>query len=110
MKNKILLHIFVNFGLIIEENYSDYHGKLKRPCDKANLDLPGIIISDGRFTRGEEIQYFERDRQNSFTLLGSAWIEILVDLEIKTILASSHHGYPAINAYYGSYRQNNNSD
>ena len=41
-----------------------------KPCDKSNLDQPGIILIEDGLNRKEKIFYYERDRQNSFTLLG----------------------------------------
>ena len=46
--------------------FSDYFGVISKPCDKSNLDQPGVISTDRI-----NINYYERDRQNSFTLLGT---------------------------------------
>ena len=48
----------------------DYNGKIIKPCDKSNLDQPGVILIEDGLNRGDKIFYYERDRQNSFTLLG----------------------------------------
>ena len=47
---------------------SDYFGVISKPCDKSNLDQPGVISTDRI-----NINYYERDRQNSFTLLGTGY-------------------------------------
>ena len=48
------------------KSFSDYFGVISKPCDKSNLDQPGVISTDRI-----NINYYERDRQNSFTLLGT---------------------------------------
>jgi cold shock CspA family protein len=54
---------------LISRQISDYNGTIMKPCDKSNLDQPGIILIEDGLNRKEKIFYYERDRQNSFTLL-----------------------------------------
>ena len=51
-----------------QNEFSDYFGVISKPCDKSNLDQPGVISTDRI-----NINYYERDRQNSFTLLGTGY-------------------------------------
>jgi cold shock CspA family protein len=53
----------------ISRQILDYNGKIIKPCDKSNLDQPGVILIEDGLNRGDKIFYYERDRQNSFTLL-----------------------------------------
>jgi len=53
-------------GRIIE-----YQGTIIRPCDKKNLSQPQVgLIAVDDFVK-EKIEYQERDRQNSFTLIAN---------------------------------------
>lgn len=58
----------MEFDQILQDPFSrqfvDYFGVISKPCDKSNLDQPGVISTDRI-----NINYYERDRQNSFTLL-----------------------------------------
>ena len=58
---------------------SDYFGVISKPCDKSNLDQPGVISTDRI-----NINYYERDRQNSFTLLGTGYYSLPVSFPIST--------------------------
>lgn len=63
-KPKLGPNSFHQFGIL----FSDYFGVISKPCDKSNLDQPGVISTDRI-----NINYYERDRQNSFTLLGTGY-------------------------------------
>ena len=55
----------------------EFSGKVIKPCAKGKLDQPGIIKYYGFQAMVDEIEYFERDRQNSFTILVNFTLNIL---------------------------------
>jgi len=52
-------------------NLIEFKGRVVRPCVKGKLDQPGLIKYKNFVDNFEveEIEYYERDRQNSFTIL-----------------------------------------
>lgn len=59
----------------------EFPGKVLKPCAKGKLDQPGIIEIK-IYGMVDEIEYFERDRQNSFTILVSTLVRVLKTLII----------------------------
>lgn len=65
-----------SFPIVFDDHIDDpftgeefeFPGKVLKPCAKGKLDQPGIIEIK-IYGMVDEIEYFERDRQNSFTIL-----------------------------------------